>query len=82
MAHFRATIQGNRGPASRCGQKHTGIHADINGWRLGIHVDGYYDADMGRDVFEVWKTTGSASRHFRKLIGKFSQPPTERNRNE
>ena len=38
MAHFRATIRGQRGQASRLGSKKSGITASINGWDLGVMV--------------------------------------------
>lgn len=82
MAQFRATIQGNRGEASRCGNKNSGIHATINGWHVGITVVAEYDRRQERDVFTVFKTSGSSGYGQDKLIGRFSQPPTERNRNE
>ncbi len=46
MAHFRATIQGMRGEASRLGTKSSGMYACIDGWDIGIdvsigHIDGY-----------------------------------------
>lgn len=59
MAHFRATIQGNRGVASRLGSEGSGITAVINGWDSGIIVEGWYDKKLGIDVFCVTKTGGS-----------------------
>ena len=58
MAHFRATIQGGRGSASRLGHKTSGIKTDCNGWRSGVSVTGNVDA-AGRDCFEVYMNGGS-----------------------
>lgn len=40
MAQFRATIEGNRGEASRLGHKGSGIRAQVNGWSGGVNVSG------------------------------------------
>jgi hypothetical protein len=60
MAHFRAVIEGNRGPASRLGSKSSGIVARINGWHSGVIVEATYDTVTGRDVFFVRATGGSS----------------------
>lgn len=68
MARFRATIQGQRGEASRLGSKNSGITASINGWNLGIYVEAKVDPVTGEDVFYVWKTGGSNGGVSRELI--------------
>ncbi len=57
MAHFRATIQGNKGEASRLGTTKSGLEASINGWTAGVWVK----AQTGEpgDVFYVYATGGS-----------------------
>ena len=57
MAHFRGTVTGNRGTASRLGHKKTGLTVTCNGWNEGIKV--YADSVDGQDVFTVYKTGGS-----------------------
>ena len=57
MAHFRATIQGQRGLVSRLGSKKSGIHATVNGWDEGIEVRARHQD--GKDCFVVWLTGGS-----------------------
>ena len=32
MSHFYSVIQGSRGPATRCGDKHGGVYATAAGW--------------------------------------------------
>jgi hypothetical protein len=59
MAQFRASVQGQRGGASRLGGKSSGIHAKINGWGLGVDVDGAYDKKTDCDSFTVTITSGS-----------------------
>ena len=39
MAHFRGTIQGNRGGASRLGTAKSGLDVTANGWNGGIRVE-------------------------------------------
>jgi len=67
MAQFRAIIRGNRNSVSRLGGKKSGITAQVNGWDLGIKIDGYIDTD-GRDTFRIYKTGGSNDRQEEVLI--------------
>lgn len=57
MAHFRATIQGTRGEASRLGSK--SIEAHVNGRGAGITVRGFIGVN-GEDCFHVYMTGGSS----------------------
>ena len=71
MGHFRATIEGNRGEASRLGTKNSGLDVTANGWQSGIRVYAYHE--NGEDFFTVTLTSGSgynsgASKH----LGTFS----------
>lgn len=59
MAHFRATIQGNRGKASRLGTKKSGIVATVNGWNVGVDVVIKHNEETGKDVITVIPTSGS-----------------------
>ena len=61
MAHFRATIRGQRGEASRLGSKNGGITAHVNGWKIGIEVVGYCRVENGKEKneFTVRITNGS-----------------------
>ena len=76
MARFRGTVIGNRGEASRLGAKTSGITADINGWDLGVSVEGRYDARGDCDVFSVYLTKGSNNPGRRTLIGRFTKDVT------
>jgi hypothetical protein len=71
MAHFRAEIQGMRGPASRLGSKSSGINIRLNGWDSGVYVTGHYDAKMDADVFEIFGTSGSNGGRTEKLLGQY-----------
>lgn len=71
MAHFRATIQGARGEASRLGHKE--IEASINGWDAGVRVYGV-KGETG-DVFTVYATGGSNGNGTRKLVAVVRETP-------
>ena len=59
MSHFYADIQGNKGQASRCGTKESGISGHIRGWNIGVVVSIEYDMKNDRDIVRVYKTGGS-----------------------
>lgn len=75
MAQFMATIQGNRGEASRVGSRDSGIVAHINGWDFGITVAARHV--NGKDLFDVYKTSGSHRRSAPTLIGTYSEEGDE-----
>ena len=72
MAQFYASIQGNRGEATRMGTKASGIDGHIRGWHVGCrvvcrHID-------GKDVVSVYKTSGSSYGGGREeLIAEYSE---------
>jgi len=59
MARFRATIQGNRGEASRLGSAASGITATVNGWNIGARVE-VQVGSTGVDEVRVYLTDGSS----------------------
>jgi hypothetical protein len=69
MNHFYASIQGQRGPATRCGSRPSGISSHTRGWSSGVEVRGYVDSD-GTDVFAVYTTGGSGGGEPSILIGE------------
>ena len=62
MTHFRATIQGNRGEASRLGSKPSGIKATVNGWDIGTSIYAEHSELLQSDLIRVHFTGGSNSR--------------------
>lgn len=68
MAQFYASIQGNRGEATRMGSKDSGITGHIRGWNTGVKVFGHVTTG-GEDEFHVYKTGGSNGRTSDVLIG-------------
>ena len=75
MAHFYATIKGSHGEASRLGTKNSGIHARVNGWDCGVEIIAEYNESTNEDVFTIWRTSGSNSRHTRQLIDVIKSLP-------
>jgi thioredoxin reductase len=73
MSHFYAEIQGSRGPATRGGDKRSGIYCHIRGWNKGIKVCARHDDKKDRDIFEVYVSGGSNARTETKLIGRFAE---------
>lgn len=69
MAHFYGMIQGNRGQASRCGSKKSGLCGVINGWNEGIEVIAIRQTN-GEDLFLVGINGGSNKKHETKTIFK------------
>lgn len=67
MAHFRATIKGNRGLVSRLGTK-AGLVATINGWNIGVNVVASHDPLTGRDHIHIYQSGGSNSPHNKTLL--------------
>jgi len=66
MSRFYASINGNRGEATRCG--HSMITGHVRGWQSGVRVDGHAD-NNGEDMFYVYATGGSSAAYHSTLIG-------------
>lgn len=71
MAHFRGTIKGQRGEASRLGSERSGIVATINGWDVGIRVESRQV--NGEDAFAVILTAGSNGSTSSHPTGTFTR---------
>lgn len=71
MAHFYASIQGNRGEATRMGSKGSGISGHIRGWNVGARVTCSHEND--KDVVRIYKTTGSAGYGQDELVAEFKE---------
>ena len=73
MAQFYASIQGNRGEASRMGSKNSGIEGHIRGWNIGARVVCFVDKKTGKDTVRVFKTAGSSGFGDSSLIAEFTE---------
>ena len=68
MARFYASIQGNRGEATRIGSASSGISGHIRGWNLGAQVELDVDPVTGNDRLTVYRTSGSNRTEMDKEI--------------
>ena len=60
MSQFRGTITGSRGKTtSRLGHKTTGLVTTCTGWNVGGTCKADYDEKLGKDVIDVYHTSGS-----------------------
>ncbi len=73
MSQFYASIQGNRGMATRQGTKKSGIEGHIRGWNVGARIVCEYNADTDKDTIYVFQTGGSNRRETDKLIARFTE---------
>jgi hypothetical protein len=71
MAHFYGGVHGNRGAATRLGDKKSGLTTFANGWGLGVDVMLRYCKETDEDVVEVTLTSGS-NGWIKKNIGRFT----------
>jgi hypothetical protein len=71
MAHFYASIQGNRGEATRCGSKSSGIEGHIRGWNIGARVT--VDHIEQKDIVSVYLTRGSNGYGSTQIVSSFTE---------
>lgn len=76
MAHFRGTMQGNRGEVSRLGSPASGLQASVNGWGAGIRVEANVNM-KGQDEFLIFMTTGSSPHGFTRHIATVTEIDSE-----
>lgn len=69
MAHFRGTLKGNRGEASRLGTARTGLVVTANGWDFGVKVILRED---GHDIADIYLTGGSHAADVPVYLGSYS----------
>lgn len=67
MSHFYSSIRGNRGPATRCGSKASGITAEATGWDIGGVVCTTFNPQLQTDVVTFSLTTGSNGKSDRTI---------------
>jgi len=70
MSHFYASIQGDKGEATRCGSKDSGSNSHTRGWNLGVAIEGYHHS--GEDFFQITITSGSTDKYESYNIGLIS----------
>lgn len=58
MAHFRGTIQGGRGKASRLGHKTSGLRVTARSWTDGVNVELSWNDELGTDWLSIYMESG------------------------
>ncbi|MEE8489910.1 MAG: hypothetical protein V3S43_06205 [Acidimicrobiia bacterium] len=80
MAHFYGTLEGNRGEATRCGSKDSGVETYAAGWGGAIRVKVYHED--GKDHFVVcqvpWRSGGVQETIATGILGKPCPRPFHR----
>lgn len=71
MSQFYASIEGNKGEATRMGTKESGIAGHIRGWNIGCYVS--IEHVEGKDKVTVFKTGGSKRNKTDELIAEFTE---------
>lgn len=78
MAQFYASIQGNRGQATRMGTKKSGMSGHIRGWNIGCRVYMHYNEETKQDECTVSITSGSKGNGGFYDVGTFTAVDLER----
>jgi hypothetical protein len=73
MSRFYASIQGNRGRATRQGTEKSGIEGHIRGWNIGAYVALHVNTETGEDEVSIHITGGSNDPSSLKRIGIFKR---------
>ena len=68
MAHFYSSCQGNRGEATRLGDKKSGAVTEAAGWNGCIQVNVFYNEKHNRDEFTVTLRTWAGSDYKAHII--------------
>lgn len=67
MSHFYGETQGNRGEATRCGHKNSGIRSRAASWNVGCTVRIWWDAGLKQDVMSFTIDNGNGSGKNRSM---------------
>lgn len=70
MSRFYGSLQGNRGTATKCGSKNSGIVSHARGWNIGARVTCFEGTD-GKDWVTVNITGGSSNNSCLKSLGTY-----------
>lgn len=73
MAHFRGTVKGRGGEASRLGTKESDLVVTADGWDFGVTVYLSHEkkGDDSEDIATITLTRGSAPSSIQKCLGVF-----------
>jgi hypothetical protein len=68
MARYIGYVKGQKGEASHLGSEKSGIHAGVQGWNVGVQIDGNPADKDGQDTFCVYATGGTNGKTADKLL--------------
>ena len=75
MSHFYSVIQGNRGQATRCGTKDSGVTATAASWTGAIRTDLWYSPEDDVNRYTVvmipWHGVGCTRGMATGTVGEF-----------
>ena len=75
MSHFYSVIQGNRGQATRCGTKDSGVTATAASWTGAIRTDLWYSTEDDVNRYTVvmipWHGVGCTRVMATGTVGEF-----------
>ena len=75
MSHFYSVIQGNRGQATRCGTKDSGVTATAASWTGAIRTDLWYSPEDDVNRYTVvmipWHGVGCTRVMATGIVGDF-----------
>ena len=78
MAHYYSRIKGNKGEATRCGTRSSGITARADSWSTGAITTINYNTTINADVVTLYATEGSGDSYGKRIMsyayidGKFT----------
>ena len=68
MAHYYSRIKGNKGEATRCGTRSSGITARADSWSTGAITTINYDTTINADVVTLYATEGSDDNYGKRIM--------------
>ena len=78
MAHYYSRIKGNKGEATRCGTRSSGITARVDSWSTGAITTINYNTAINADIVTLYATEGSDDSYGKRIMsyayidGKFT----------
>lgn len=71
MAHYYSRCyptSSNRGEATRCGHKSTGITARADSYSIGSRIDIEWNSTLQTDIVTIYRTSGSSDQRGTRLM--------------
>jgi hypothetical protein len=75
MARYIGGVNGTRGPVTRLGDGKNGVRSWVQGWNVGVRVQGNPSDKDGTDTFTIYATGGTNGACPDRLIGVVRESP-------